>query len=346
MMRRRLWTAVWCLLAVSGCVQTALNPNDKVTVTGTALAEDKSPIASADLSLRRAVTSTCLSPPEFAKLKTDAQGAFSHNLTGADTQKDDVALCFRLVPPSSVRGATATVDFLMQVTKVEVPTVQLWTGSPTATSTGSGAQVVFTDLSASHGLSGLKFTADLTSGGGAVWSISDASSPVVLSAAVLEDFSAVSATLATSNQVKGSGTTFILRYQSDSVDVPLGTLVPVSRGADCTYNKAPTVCPLTDGKLAKNALDAASEVKVTLAAPKALKKVVLRGLSLSGPSNVVLEGSADGTTWTKLVDLTAAAYQEVNLAGAGTVAYARVRGTRTDGGAFNILTLDELSLFE
>src|SRR5207248_2730024 len=42
------------------CVESALNPTDKVTVTGQALNEDKSPLANASIHVQRDGSSTCI----------------------------------------------------------------------------------------------------------------------------------------------------------------------------------------------------------------------------------------------------------------------------------------------
>lgn len=189
----------------------------------------------------------------------------------------------------------------------------------------------------------------ITSGGATVWQKNDVSSPVSVSEYVLEDFSAVSAQLWTSTEKKGSGTTFTLRYWSDQLELPQKQKVPVSRGASCAYNKAPTACPLTDGKAAAVPLSEVPEITVSLAAPKAIRKVVLRGYKATLPASVVLEGSpgGPGATFTKLLDVAPSEYQELDLpAGAPALKEIRLRGSRSDGGDFTFIQLDEVSLFE
>jgi hypothetical protein len=334
-------------MVLTGCVQSALNPTDKVVLSGAAQNEDKSPLSSTELSLERSSGSACLIVAAFAKPSTDAQGAFTSNLTGADSQNGDVARCFRLALPAGAKGAAVWADFLVQVTDVKVPTLQQWNGAVSASAAAAGAEFKYTDLSGTHGLNGLDYTVEARAGNGTVWMVEKAASPVAFSDYVLEDFT-VTATAIASTPVKGSGTTFTLRYQTDATTLPLRTLVPVSRGAACAYTGAPAVCPLTDGKTDRVQFAAGiPDVTVTLATAKVLKKAVLRGAQFSAPATVVLEGSADGTTWTSLATVAVGGeYQELSLTAAPAVKQVRVKGTRTDTGTFAILNLDELSLFE
>lgn len=338
----------WALASLTGCVESALNPGDSVSVTGSALEEDKSPLAAVELLLERSENSACLLTTGFGTVKTDSAGAYRHALTGAQTQNGEIARCFRLKLPRGDRGAEVGADFLVQITQVQVPALQRWRGSVAATQGAAGVELAFVDLSKSHGLSGLRYTALVRAGGGVLWERKDAVSPVVLSDFVLEDFAAASATLVTSSEQKGSGTTFTLRHETDSASLPQRQKVPASRGAGCSYSGAPASCPLTDGKLERVSLaNDVTELTVSLTSPRTLKKVVLRGFGASVPATIVLEGS-NGASWTKLADLSATEeFQEVDLlAGTPPIQTVRLRGTRTDGGTFALRTIAELSVFE
>ncbi len=343
-------TCALAFLALGACIPSALNPGDKVTVTGKALNQDKSAIANTQLTLERSGNSACLFLGSFQSPKTDANGAYTLNLTGADTQNGDTARCFRLSTPAGSKGAIASVDFLMQVTDVQVPDLQVWNGTLTPTQTADGAQLDFGDLSQSHGFNNLSFAVTVKGADGVAWVKNGATSPIAFSDAVLEDFTAT-ATASADHAVKGSGTTFTQHYTSDGVALPSRNVVPASRGAHCDYPSAPATCPLTDGKLASTALGTAnapvSQVVITLAAAKNLKKAVLRGASFTSAAAMVLEGSTDGTTFTKLTDVApSGGYQELTLTGASGVTKVRLSGTATSGGTLAISALDELSLFE
>ncbi len=166
---------------------------------------------------------------------------------------------------------------------------------------------------------------------------------------MLEDFPAPSAQLWTMTEKKGSGTTFTVRYASERLDLPQKQKVPVSRGASCAYNQAPTPCPLTDGKAVNVLLADSPEITLSLGAPKTIRKVVLRGYRATLPASVVLEGSpgGPGATFTKLADVAGSEYQELDVpTGTPAVKEIRLRGSRSDGGTFTFLQLDEVSLFE
>ena len=344
--------AFWSLAGVLsvGCVQSALNPGDPVTATGSALNQDKSPLSGAELTLTRSENSVCGITAAFSKPKTDGSGGFTQQLTGKDTQNGDLARCFQLSLPPGAGGAQTSAEFLMQVTDVKIPALQRWTGAVSVGQGAGGAQLSFTDLSSSHGLPGLAYTTTVSSGAATVWRKVQVSSPIAFHDEVLEDFPNAVATASASRDVKGSGTTFLVHYASDGAPLPGRQKIPASRGAPCTYAGAPAgACPLTDGRADKVLMGgAAQQVLLQLPAAKAIKKLVVRGLVVSVPSLPTLEGSNDGASWTTLATLSDSdPYQELDLP-AGTAAFSQYRlgGTRTGTGSFAVLGLDELSLFE
>jgi hypothetical protein len=328
----------------TGCVESALNPNDKVVVTGSAVNEDKSPLASVDVKLKRSGSSACLIMADYDTLKTDATGAFTKQLIGSDTQVDKNARCFSLTLPNGEKGAQVSTDFLMQVTEVKIPALQRWSGKAAVT----GSDFSFEPLTTTQTtFSEASHVVEVSSGGAVIWRKDSAASPVSFSDYVLEDFQAPTASAVAGAELKGSGTTFHFRFQSDSAALPQKQLVPASRGATCAYNKAPTACPLTDGKAVSNLFENVTDITISTQGAKTIKKVVLRGFHPTLPSNVVLEGSMDGTTFTKLVDLGTGDYQEVDVpAGAASAKFFRIKGSRTDNGTFNVVSLDEISLFQ
>lgn len=339
------WFVVLAALA-SSCVESALNPTDPVALHGQALFEDKRPMSGAKLELFRSANSACVGVGDFASLTADAQGMFHFDMTGADTQSGEYARCFRLKTPKGSKGATVEADFLVQLREVQVPTLQEWNGAVAVSATANGASISFAPLGSTHGVDGQSYILEARSGGGQVWSAANAASPAELSPWVLEDFSAVTATLSTRHEVKGSGTTFTLRYRSDELAIPVTPKIPVSRGASCAYNLAPSTCPLTDGQLTSVHFEQVPELTLELAQAKDVKKAVFRGLAFSGPASVVLEGSADNSVWTKLADVPNDAFCQLDLANGSNTRYLRVRGTRSDAGTFTLQSLSELSIFE
>ena len=116
---------------------------------------------------------------------------------------------------------------------------------------------------------------------------------------------------------------------------------------------APTPCPLTDGDLSTgvNFDPTTQEVVFQLAQPRVVRKALLRNLSTSvGVSELVLEGSADGTQWVGLANLRGGtaqvpAFQEHTVTNTTPLSHVRVRATGS-GTDFRIERLSELSLFE
>lgn len=350
-MKRLLIPGLAAVLGLTGCVESALDPNAQVKVTGEALRENEAPLADTTLKLFRDGSSTCLLPGHFKDVQTDTNGLFTFDLTGAETQTDsDLARCFRLMLPTDAKGAGLYADFLVQIEEVEIPELRLWNGAVTAATATEGAEVTFTKLFDTHGYDGTT-TLRLTREMDLAWRVEEATSPVALSAHVLEDFANLDAQLHVARSVNGSGTEFKLHYDSDKADVPAGTLVPVSRGAKCTIadKTYESACPYTDGKLDVVSADSGPELKVTFATPTKLKKAVLRDLSHNIAAKVVIEGSADGgQNWTQLAELPQGAtndFIEVDLsqtAPAVDVVRLSVQGQ----GEPKILSLREVSYFE
>lgn len=315
-MKRILLPAAAAVIGLAGCVESGLNPEDAVVVKGTALRENKSPVTETTLKLHRSVNSACVLPDHYRDIKTDTVGKYSLELTGAETQNGDLARCFLLSVPPDAKGAGLSVEFLMQVTEIEVPELHVWNGAVAATSSGDGAELTFKKIFDTHSFD-TEATLTLRSGGEVAWRAPATSSPVALSAYVLED-ALHKAQLHAKREVKGSGVAFHLSYDSDEVALEQKQLVPASRGAACRLGAAnhDTGCPYTDGKFTPHAGDAANDLTLTFAQPKKLKKAVLRHFSHSIASQVVLQGSADnGATWTKLAQLAEGdhSYVEVDL---------------------------------
>jgi hypothetical protein len=334
-----------------GCTQSALNPTDTVVVKGSALNEDKSPIANATLKLHRSLNNICLLPDHFKDLKTDAQGEWTAELTGAETQNGELARCFDLRIPATEKGASASVRFMMQVTEVDVPQVQLWTGAVAADNSGPGAQVSFKKISETHDFSA-EPSLSLQVGLHDAWRVESATSPVALSEYVLEDFEGLTARLHASQEVRGSGTRFNIHYGSDAVTLEKKSKVPVSRGLACQFGPKSFdagACPVTNGKLDHGIPgEAAADLRIDFPQSIKLSRLVLRELTYSG--NLVVEGSTNGgVSFEPLVTLNdqeIKPFTELALdATAPGVSAFRLRVTNPEGDA-RITHLRQLSLFE
>lgn len=172
----------------------------------------------------------------------------------------------------------------------------------------------------------------LHAAGGLLWQEQDPASPWGPGPYVLEDFTGVEAQVrAVSSGTwffyplasTGSDLNFRLEWRGPRVPVPGGTRRPVSRGAACSPMPEDGVsgpCPYTDGKLDMvqtrrspspdgqyQVREGVESLTFTLDAPVLPRRGVVRGLETSltfqPQVRVVLEGSADGTTWTPLADV-------------------------------------------
>ena len=289
-------------------------------------------------------------------MKTDAQGAFTLNLLGADTQNNgNVARCFILRSPETAKGRTMSLDFLVQQENVQLPTLQEWGGAPGAAATAQGVNVTFQPVpTPESGATAGSYIVSVKQGSsGTLWAVDVEQPGLLLNDYILEDVAA-EASIHARRAVKGSGTTFTLSYDGDSVALPRRARVPASRGASCTYPDAPTVCPLTDGTLGSGGqfTTLTREVVIQLAQPKVLRRAVLHNLETWAlPSELVLEGSSDGLTWVPLANLLRVsivpAFQEVELSHPTALSHVRVRLTPRDNSTSQALTrISELSLFE
>ena len=234
--------------------------------------------------------------------------------------------------------------------QVEIPKLQLWNGKLAVTESGAGAQISFDPIDATHGI-----TADedvvVSNESGTAWRVADATSPVVLSDLILEDFGGLKVQASAHHEVKGSGTTFKVHQLSDTAVIAAKAKVPVSRGTDCQFGAKvfDGNCPYTDGKLTDVVDGSAADLRIDLPTATKLKTAVVRGLTYNLGAKIVFEGSVDGgVNWTKLAEFAegkAPDFAEVTLdAAAPAVTAFRIRA---DGnGNPKILSLREVSLFE
>lgn len=352
--------ALLSAFALTGCVESALNPDDPVKVKGTALNEDKTPMANVELNLARSANNLCVFTENFAALKTGADGTFSHDLTGKDTQTDtDLARCFVLRLPSTAEGARADHDFFIQVEDVEIPSLQLWTGAPVVAQTADGATFTYKSILDTHtsGVTNPTYRFELTTDAATnnlAWSIPEVTSPVTLSDYVLEDFTNVKGQVMTFGEQKGSGTTFHTQYGSNKVAMVGHNVRPVSRGVNCAFENenVDKICSLTDGKMDLVLTEKKKEMRIQLPAAKVLKKAVFRGFRV--PVNfkdITIEGSTNGASFSQLAQITDPAkvkseYFELDLTGTTPVTVIRVTAVDQNSQPLDLVGIRELSLFE
>jgi hypothetical protein len=285
-------------------------------------------------------------------VKTGADGSFSLEMLGADTQNGNLARCFFMRVPGQ-GGRSVEIEFLVKNATVPVPTLQEWSGAPAAALSGNGVSVTFRNLaSVQAGVTATHSLEVRKKGSSRIWPVAGIQSPTQLSPYALEDVTDLEVAVFGYRKVEDSGNPITIRYDGDAAAVPQRVgLVPVSRGASCVYTDAPTVCPFTDGNLgvSPSFKDNTREVTLQLAQPKVLRKAVVRNLdTFFTPRELVLEGSADGTTWVPLVNLLQGGdpihFGEFDLNHSTPLSQVRIRSTGDDNSG--ITSLSEVSLFE
>jgi hypothetical protein len=356
-MNRWMTAAFAAAMTCAGCADSQVEPDVNITLSGKVLKENKQPLADTRLTINRSANSECLftffGGGDWKSVKTGADGTFRLELLGADTRNGDTARCFEVHVPGTGRGSYLYAWFLIQTENPQVPLLQQWSGSPSSVATADGVSVSFKPISTTQedatGDHGLEVTQKLS---GTMWRSSAVQSPVLLNDDLLEDAS-LEAHFSVYRKQPGDNTHYNINYQGESVDLPRRARVPISRGASCTYPAAPETCPLTDGQLGSSTtfLQGTQEVVIQLPQPKVLRKAVLRNLSLGfHPSELVLEGSSDGTQWVGLANLMEGTTQvrdfiEVTLSNPTPLSQVRLRATSTNA-TDSIQKLNEVSLFE
>ena len=341
---------------LGGCTESKVSADQDIVLSGKFIDEAGAPLSGELLKIYRSDNSSCAFAAftsSWKSVKTQANGTFELELLGADTRNGSTARCFIARSPARTEGRSLSAYFLIQESKVALPTFQEWTGTPTATAEAQGVSVGFKPLSATHGAGNDEH--ELSIGPSTIetaWQVQKASSPVLLSDYVLEDVQGLKASVGVERSAKVGDVTVGLAYSSDEVALPRRALVPVSRGAACTYQDSETPCRITNGNISGKVLfqQGVKEVNVQLSRSAVLRKAVLRNFEVSGTMNeLVLEGSADGTQWTSLANLLAGAgvkpFMVVDLTGTTPVSQVRVRAVPRDTTG-DLDSLGQLSLFE
>jgi hypothetical protein len=359
-MEMKRWMLASCAVAATwmGCGTSEVDPDLEITLTGKALREDGQPVANTLLSLSRSTNSECLftlfGDSNWKSMKTGADGSFSLELLGADTQNGNLARCFFMRVPGQ-GGRSVKIEFLVKNATVQIPTLQEWSGAPAAALSGNGVSVTFQNLTlAQAGVTATHSLSVQKKGAYSIWPVEGIQSPTQLSPYVLEDVTDLEVAVFGYRKVEDGGNPITIRYDGDAAALPQRVgLVPVSRGASCVYTDtdAPAVCPFTDGNLgvSPSFKDNTREVTLQLAQPKVLRKAVLRNLdTFFTPRELVLEGSSDGTTWVPLANLLQGGrvtkFSELDLNHPAPLSQVRIRSTGQDKSG--ITSLNEVSLFE
>jgi hypothetical protein len=360
MMMKR-WMMGMCAAAVasSGCTKSEVAADVDITLSGKVLKEDGQPLANTLLSMNRSTNSECIfslfGGLDWKSVKTGADGTFSTQLLGADTQNGSTARCFELQIPGTGEGSYMYAQFLLQTETLQLPTLQQWTFTPSAAAGADGVSVSFKDISAAQDATAGEHAVSVRKqSSGTIWVSSSVHSPALLNDDLLEDVTDLEAVVSSTRKVAGSKTTITLYNMGTPVALPQRARVPVSRGASCTYTGAPTTaCPLTDGNLGSPVTfqQGVREVVIQLPKPTVLRKAVLRNLDVTyPPTELVLEGSSDGAQWVALASLLEGGvlthqFLEVPLSNSTPLSQVRLRATSSND-TFGFNALNEVSLFE
>ena len=368
-MNRWMTAACAAVVASSGCTGSQVDPEQEILLSGKVLKEDGQPLADTLLKMNRSANSSCIfsffGGLDWKSTKTQANGSFSEELLGADTRSGGLARCFELrIPPAGTGGNSGYASFVIQTDTVQVPLLQQWTGKPTVATQADGVSVSYEGLTASQAGNSGTHTLVVSKSSNPVWVSRNVSSPVPLNDDLLEDAADLKGTVSIQRDVELNETKFDIYNEGDDVALPRRGRVPLSRGAGCTYPEAPATCPLTDGDLASTVTFPQGTLAVTvqLAQPKVLRKAVVRNLDMSfgatRTTELVLEGSTDGTTWVPLANLGGIGsgtivivhpFYEATLSHPTALSQVRLRAAGTslsDDRPFYIEHLSELSLFE
>ena len=365
------WTMVTCVaaLACGACAQpetqtqdkAGVDPEAQVAISGQVLQENQQPLTGRQLEVDRAKGWDCdfkglfTNEIQFKYLDPDDTGHFNQTWKGADTQDDSgTPRCLSLIVPGHSSSDSMTVQFHVQSEQLQLPTLQQWSGAPTATATTDGVSVSFKDVSETQPDAGASThpLVHVEGSSGDIWvTAATPGTSTLLDNDILEDKYGFDAYFTVSRSVTSGKTVFDISQRSEDVEVPQSDHLPLSRGASCTYVGAPTDCRLTDGNLGEviSFNPGTRQVVIQLDSPQVLRKAILRNLDVvSKPQELILEGSTDGTTWVPLANLLdgssqVRAFIEVPLS--ESTPLSQVRLSLNDSGSSALLGLSEFSLF-
>ena len=327
---------------LAGCTSSPLDPDAAVTVRGTALAPDGSPLADRPVRLDSdlAASDLLLAVPTIGlacvgegcgdtldEQRTGTDGSFALTTTGAETQTSFGGLRTLAVsvsaPPAEgeVTGASVTARFTAQVVEPVLPPLRL-VDPRLQLSVGGGRLEAQWDPGA--GGQELRWLAG--DDGQAVWRVPAVGGAAALDARVLEGTRGAAAlTGTTTDATHGSDVT--MAWVSPGVAYSTTAAVPVSRGAPCSADDTP--CRLTDGDLALPAGPAApacpdpaactATVELRLDDAPVVDLLVLRGcaggceVAADGPGGLQQLGRVAGDA---AVALPAASVSRVVVSGA------------------------------
>ncbi|MPZ26797.1 MAG: hypothetical protein GEV12_10155 [Micromonosporaceae bacterium] len=296
----------------------------------------------------------------------DDGGRFSFTVPGEDTKtffgNPGSFVVAAELPAGQGQAAGPGVQTRFEIDQVEltVPEVSFW--EPAALAVATGPQWV--DYSGAerdqHGRP--EFTVVVTEGDDVVWSEPAGPEGRLDARSVADLRGAVHVTAV--EQREQDGVRFTTSYSTQRLAVQGAAGPPLSRGASCTVDgPEPTVfdpCPVTDGRYADELphqscpapsptpgpdaspppCTANTWVSVDLGTPRPIGAVFVHGLSVS--SDVAVETSGDGVTWTTVTTGELASYDRVELPDRPLARHLRLR---TADPSHTLAGLAELSVW-
>jgi hypothetical protein len=363
-MHRLSALAALLALVLTACGETSkLDRSVAVVVSGRVLQADGSPAGGVPVALERepsvgeiftglvviplTLFTACLADPPAALCKgrsvkratTTADGRYSFNLTGDDTQTSfGNARSFTLSTGARDQvGPVVSASFKIQTEALALPDLQLWQPAVTV----AAGRVGWSPPAAGEYRVVLEDTA-----GQLVWTFDSPRTELTFDPRILEDTTG-SLAVSARTTVAAQGTTVTVRRQSGRVAYRSAAGPPLSRGRPCTLAAAAasvTPCPVTDGNFANGlapvttttapagstVAPAREAVTVDLGRPADVSLIVVRGCSCD------VERSTDGQTWTAVGR--ASGLTALIPSRAGPARYVRLTGLLTD--------LHEVSVWE
>ena len=272
---RRVLAAVLTLSLVACGEDSRLEPDDAVTVTGSASRQDGSALAERRAVLVKepdvgevlagltaivgSIGLACLAeePPELcdsaSTATTERSGQFAFSLLGKDTQGSvGQASTFNLAVraaarPGAVSGASRTERFIIQHAQLQTPELTLWEPQLSVSADSESASVAFGALPPGATASSVTFQVE----GAVLWSDSYSSGEPV-DARLLED-AVGTVSIGTGSTQRHGETEFEAHYESEALGFVGQAGAPPSRNAPCTATGASgapvaiAACPMTDG---------------------------------------------------------------------------------------------------
>ncbi|HET6154027.1 MAG TPA: discoidin domain-containing protein [Marmoricola sp.] len=341
-------------LAVAACGFSKVDPNAAVHIAGRALDSSGKPLAHAKVLLFKqadigevvfgtvlavgTLGAACLvphGPAICAKARTattDADGRYSFDLQGSDTQGTLGTASTLNVVFTGKSAGTTTVSFTADKAAIKLPDARLWNADPRV-SQSDRIRVSWSRLPAGAG-SSTGYSAELFSQGAAapLWSQSASGSGTSIDPRITEGEPGSVAAGAHSTLEGGSGTgTVHASYLSTRLQIRGTGDVPASRGRLCapvTGTTPPrtgtyTHCAETDGDLETAAHLSGHGVVagtvIDLGSRRPIDLVVARGFS----GQFLVELSDDGRTWHPVATNSGTA--AVTVPGRPTARYVRLR---------------------